>query len=371
MKPSVHTVLALLLLIATQAAFAQLTTAAGGGNKKASVSENIGLTNVTITYDRPGVKGREGKIYGTSVAHYGYQNLGFGTSKAAPWRAGANENTTIAFSTDVKVEGKDLPAGTYGLFMALQEGSATIIFSKNSTSWGSYFYDQTEDALRVDVKTEKLNESVERLKYEFMDQTDNSAVIALLWEKLKVPFKVEVDLVKTQLASFRNELRSEKGFNWQSWVQAASFCVQNNTNLDEALIWADGAVNTPFIGQKNFITLSTKAQVLDKLGKGAQATTLMKEALPMGSVQEIHQYGRQLLATKRTKEALEVFQMNAKKHPNEFTTTMGLVRGYSGVGDYTKALKFAKAALPKAPDANNKANLERMITTLQEGKDVN
>ncbi len=176
-----------LMLFFTLSISAQLTIPPDGGNKKASVSERIGITDVTIHYDRPGVKGREGKIW-NNLVHVGYKDLGFGTSKAAPWRAGANENTTITFSTDVKVEGKLLKAGTYALFAAMGTGDATLIFSNNNSSWGSFFYDPKEDALRVTVKTIPLNESVERLKYEFMDETDNSATIALLWEKLKIPF---------------------------------------------------------------------------------------------------------------------------------------------------------------------------------------
>src|SRR3954454_17445990 len=96
---------------------AQLTTLPDGGNKKASVSEWVGITNVTIDYNRPAVKGREGQIWGKLVA-VGYTDQGFGTSKSAPWRAGANENTTIEFNTDVKIEGQDLPAGKYALFIA-------------------------------------------------------------------------------------------------------------------------------------------------------------------------------------------------------------------------------------------------------------
>ena len=110
-----------------------------GGNKKAMVGERIGITDVTIHYDRPGVKGREGKIWGQLV-HTGYADLGFGTSKAAPWRAGANENTTIEFSTDVMIEGQTLPAGKYGFFIAYDPNECTLIFSKNTTSWGSFFY---------------------------------------------------------------------------------------------------------------------------------------------------------------------------------------------------------------------------------------
>jgi hypothetical protein len=203
----------ILLLFFCNSLFAQgLTTAPNGGNKKASVSEWIGITDVTIHYDRPGVKGREGQIWGKLVA-YGFTDLGFGTSKAAPWRAGANENTTISFSTDVQVEGKPLAAGTYALFMAMEENEATIIFSKNATSWGSFFYDPKEDALRVTVKTVHTTDKTERLKFEFSDQKENSAVISLLWENLKIPFTVSVDYIKTQLESFRRELRSNKGFD--------------------------------------------------------------------------------------------------------------------------------------------------------------
>src|SRR6201998_597881 len=114
---------------------AQLTALQNGGNKKAITGERIGLTDVVIHYDRPGVKGREGKIWGTLVP-YGFNDLGFGSSKAAPWRAGANENTPIEFSTDVKIDGHDLPKGKYGFFIALGKEESTIIFSKNSTSWG-------------------------------------------------------------------------------------------------------------------------------------------------------------------------------------------------------------------------------------------
>ncbi|HEY1055201.1 MAG TPA: DUF2911 domain-containing protein, partial [Emticicia sp.] len=219
----------LLLIITLFAAslmtFAQgdLTSAPDGGNKKASVSEQIGITDVTINYGRPGVKGREGKIWGTPVAHYGLVDLGFGTSKAAPWRAGANENTTISFSNDVKIEGKDLAAGTYGFHIILGEADNTLIFSKANNSWGSFYYDPAQDALRVNVKSQPLDKSVEWLKYEFMNQTDNSATIALLWEKRMIPFKIEVDEHKIQLASFRNELHTKPGFKWQSFVQAANY----------------------------------------------------------------------------------------------------------------------------------------------------
>lgn len=357
------------MLFFTVSASAQLTTPADGGNKKASVSEEIGVTKITINYDRPAVKGREGKIW-NNLVHAGYKDLGFGTSKAAPWRAGANENTKITFSTDVKIEGQTLKAGSYGFFAAMGTGEATLIFSNNSSSWGSYFYDPKEDALRVNVKTVPLNESIERLKYEFFDQTDNSATIALLWEKLKIPFKVEVDLVKTQMESYRKELRSNTGFRSDAWQQAAQFAVDNNTNLDEALQWADYSLNGVFVGEKNFRNYATRAAVLNKLGKTADADAAMKLAMPLATMNELHQYGRQLIQQKRGKDALEVFKMNAQKHPNQSTTLIGLTRGYSAVGDYANAIKTAQLALPLSTGAQKDA-VEKMIVTLKEGKDIN
>ena len=365
-----------LLLISTtfllSALDAQLTTLPDGGNKKAMVGEQIGITDVVISYNRPGVKGREGKIWGQLIPT-GFNDLGFGTSKAAPWRAGANENTTIQFSDDVKIEGQSLPAGKYGFFVAYDPNECTLIFSKNSTSWGSFFYDDKEDALRVKVKPVALDKSTEWLKYEFMNQTENGAIIALQWEKLSIPFKVEVDYVKTQLESFRRELRSEKNFNpgWQSFVQAAQFTANRNIDLEEGLQWADRAINEPFVGQANFATFSTKAAILSKLGRTAEADSLMKRALPMGTMQQLHAYARQLLQQKKSKDALEVFQINYKKNPNQFTTLMGLTRGYSANGDYKTALKYAQMALPLSPPGANKTNVETMIEKLKNGQDVN
>ena len=349
----------------------QLTEPHAGGNKKSFVGENIGLAKITINYDRPGVKGREGKIWGTSIAHYGLRDPGFGSSKASPWRAGANDNTTISFSADVKVEGKDLPAGTYGLFMLLGEIETTVIFSKNFTSWGVFFYDASEDALRVTVKNYPLDKSVEWLKYEFINETDNSATIALMWEKRMIPFKIEVDVSKVQLDIFRKELRTEPGFIWQSYQQAAEYCLRNNVELGQGLIWSEQAISDGFLGRRNFQTLSTKAKILVKLNRNTEAEALMKEALPMGDMNELHQYAKTLAGLKRGEEALTVFKMNYKNHPNLLTTNVGLARGYSAVGEYKKAIAYAKAALSQTLDPRSKAVLEDLIKKLEDEKDIN
>lgn len=346
-----------------------LTLEPDGGNKKASISEQIGIVKISIAYSRPGVKGREGKIWNTPVAHYGFADQGHGTSYAAPWRAGANENTTMSFSHPVKIEGNDLPAGVYGFFIALGGTESTLIFSKVNNSWGSFYYDSTQDALRVNVKNEVLDESVEWLKYEFIDETPNSAVIAMSWEKRKIPFKVEADVQKLQIASFKSELRTTRPF--YDFISAANYCIANNIELEQALAWMDRAIYFRIMGVKNFQTLSTKAAVLMKLNRVDEAKKIMVEAIPMGTVNEVHFYGRNLLGAKETKEAFKVFKMNYDKFPNVYTTNIGMGRAHSALGEYKKALTFIKAALPQAPDEGSKTRTGAMIKKLEEGKDIN
>lgn len=348
-----------------------LTVGNLGDNKRASVSEYIGLAQITINYHRPGVKGREGKIWNTDVAHYGLKDLGFGTSTAAPWRGGANENTTISFSHPVTIEGKNLDAGTYGLHFILGETDDTVIFSKRANSWGSFYYDPAEDALRVMVRHRALEKPVEWLKYEFIEQTDATATVALMWEKRLIPFKVSADVHHIQMETFTSELRTKPGFTWQAFVQAANYALQHDEDTDQALEWADMAITARFIGQKNFQTLSTKAAVLKKLGRHAEADKLMEEAIPLGQIFELHQYGRQLLAEKKPENALKVFQANHNKHPNEFTTNVGLGRGYSAIGNYKKALQYMEKALKQAPDPINRDNVANLIGKLKEGKAIN
>src|SRR5579871_1423497 len=349
---------------------AQLTTTPSGGNKKAVVGERIGLTDVTIHYDRPGVKKRDGKIWGQLIP-VGYTDQGFGNTKQAPWRAGANENTTIEFSTDVKIEGQSLAAGKYGFFVAYDPNECTLIFSKNSSSWGSFFYDPKEDVLRVKVKPVANDRSIEWLKYEFAHQTENSAIIELQWEKLIIPFKVKTDLNNIQLETFRKELRSDKGFLWESWQQAAQWCVDNNTNLDEALLWADTSVSLNFGGDRSFQSWSTKAQVLNKLGRSAEADETMKKALPFGNEFEVNQYVRELISQKKSQEAFNTAKWNYDKHPGVFVATFGMARAYSALGNYKKALEFAQKAQPLATTPLGKSAAEKAIKTLQEGKDIN
>jgi tetratricopeptide (TPR) repeat protein len=368
------TLYSIILLMVTTAAnchsqIMPLTSEPDGGNKKAFVAEQIGIVKIEIGYSRPGVKGREGKIYNTPVAHYGFVDQGHGTSYSAPWRAGANENTTMSFSHPVTIEGKELPAGKYGFFIALGEEESTLIFNKVNTSWGSFYYDEKEDALRVPVKNKALETSVEWLKYEFIDQTPNSATIAMSWEKRMIAFKVEAKTKELQIAAFRNDFRTTRPY--YDFIQAAQWCLNNDYELEQALAWIDRGVNFRVMGEKNFRSLSTQAAVLTKLGRDPEAKKIMAEALPMGTMTDVHFYGRTLVNAKQSQEAFKVFKTNYDKYPTEYTTLVGMGRGYSAIGEYKKAITYFKQALPKAPNDFNKQSVEAMIKKLEAGQDAN
>jgi tetratricopeptide (TPR) repeat protein len=342
-----------------------------GNSKKATVMEQVGLTDISISYHRPSVSGREGKIWGQLV-HKGFINFGFGSNNPAPWRAGANENTIFECSNDITVEGKALPKGKYALFMAYDPAETIIIFSKKYDAWGSFFYDEKDDVLRVKVKPQALDKSIEWLRYEFSTQTENAAIIALEWEKLSIPFKIETDYLKHQFEAIGSELKNPRGFTWESLNRAAAWCLSKNYQLEQGLAWSKSSSDANgFGGAQSFTAISTTAQLLEKLGKKEEAATEMKRAMIVATMNELHQYGRQLITQKKPKEALEAFEQNYNKNPKQFTTYSGMARGYSANGDYTKALEFAKKALELAPNEANKTAMQGMIDKLKEGKDIN
>jgi tetratricopeptide (TPR) repeat protein len=368
---------AALLLAASAPAFAQsVTLPPSGDNQRSEVTQQIGLVKVSIEYNSPDVHGpqgedRRGKIWGALVP-YGIHDLGFNNRKG-PWRAGANENTVLTVSHPVQIEGKPIAAGRYGIHMLAGAGDWTLILSKNSSAWGSFTYDEAEDALRVTVKPEKAPYR-EWLTYDFIDRRPDRATVALAWEELRVPFTITVDdMPGLYIENLRSELRGGAGFNWQNWNTAAQYCAQVNKNLDEALKWADYSISTPGVGQANFTTYSTKAQILEKLSRNAEAEKVMASAIVLPTTQaiEIHQYGRRLLAQNRAKDAMAVFQKNAERFREEWPVHVGLARGYSAMGDYKTALKHAEIALGQAPDAINKKSLEDGIAKLKSGQDWN
>ena len=366
--------IALSLSGSLSAQFPGLTLPPSGNNQKASVTQFIGPVKVTIDYSSPAVHGpngkdRRGEIWGKLVP-YGMTDLGFRGGKPSPWRGGANENTVFTVSDPIAIEGQPLAAGKYGLHLIAGPDEWTIIFSRNSSAWGSFFYDDSQDALRVKVKPAK-HEYREWLTYEFTTRRPSEATAELQWEDLAVPFQIKVDNInEIYVTKLRQELTGGAGFNPQAYDAAAQFCVQAGTNLEDALKWADLAISMPFSGLTNYNTLSTKALVLSKLGRDSEAHDIMLTALhhPTATSLDIHQYGRQLLAEKKNQEALEIFKLNAERNGEAWPVNVGLARGYMAVGDYKKAAEYAHKAFTQAPDPVNKQNLDAMAKSLDEGK---
>jgi tetratricopeptide (TPR) repeat protein len=189
------------------------------------------------------------------------------------------------------------------------------------------------------------------------------------WEKRMIPFKIEAETQALQIAAFKSDFRTTRPY--YDYIDAANYCIRNNIELDQALAWMDRAIYFRVMGEKNFRTLSTKAAVLMKMNRDDEAKKVMDEAIPMGTVMEVHQYGRTLLNAKKTQEAFKVFKANYDKFPNVFTTNVGLGRAYSAMTDYKKAIAYMKAAVPQAPNDFNKNYVEGMIKKLEEGKDIN
>jgi tetratricopeptide (TPR) repeat protein len=271
------------------------------------------------------------------------------------------------------VAGQPLAAGAYGLFMALTEaGEVTVIFSKDSGAWGSFFYDPARDALRITTRWEEAPFR-EQLAYEFSDVTKTSAVLALHWERKRIPIALTVDTDALVVANLQRELTSAKGFEFQAWVNASTYLVQNNLDPELALKWADAAISTPFVGRRNFATLSNKSAVLDKLGRAEEAQKIMDEAVKYGTATEIHQYGRRMITEKRPERALEIFQLNARMHPDAWPVNYGLARGYSAIGNYAAALEALQKAQRQVPpgDTVNAAAIKTNLEKLQRGENIN
>jgi hypothetical protein len=364
------------ILIAARPTAAQLHSGPpSGDNQKAAVIQWIGPVEVRIDYSSPDVHApdgsdRHGKIWGELVP-WGYGSDQFGTCGAkCPWRAGANQATTISFSHDVEVQGQKVSAGKYGVYMLPGQTEWTLILSRDSTSWGHYTYSEGEDALRVPM-TPRKSEYHEWLTYDFTDRRPDRATAELEWEDLAVPFTIVVPEINAIYAQrIDQELRNYDGFDADTWRQAAEFYLDAGYRPDEALRLAEQAVRKPFTGEETFQNVSVLARALEANGRKDEAAVTMQRALTLrtaGPV-DIHLYGRRLLNEGRTAEAVAVFEANAIRYPDEWPVNVGLARGYAAAGQTKKALKAAKAALAQAPDEVNRENLAKMVAELEGAK---
>jgi tetratricopeptide (TPR) repeat protein len=328
--------------------FAQAPLKLPEASQANEIKQTIGLTDVKIVYHSPLVNGR--KIWG-DIIPYG-----------RVWRAGANENTTITFTDDVKINNVPLAAGTYGLHMIPNQDEWVVIFSKNYTSWGSFFYNKSEDALRVTVKPE-VREFQEWLEYNFTDRLPASSKVTLSWEKIKASFTVEVDIVAVTLKRIREQLRNVPAFNWHGWEEAAHYCIVNKTNYDEALKWIDRSI----VMEENYINLAAKSQLLTLMGNAAEAEKISKKIMTLlepATEEKVNAFGYELMGENDVTLAVEVLKFNLKKHPTSWNAYDSMAEVYNTLGDKERSLSNYKIALSKAPQ-NQKERIQLAIDSLE------
>lgn len=312
----------------------------------ASVSQTVGLTTVSITYDRPAVNGRP--VWGKLVP------------LDSVWRAGANENTVIAFSSPVRVGGQPLEAGRYGLHMIPSNGEWTIILSRQANAWGSFSYDPREDALRVTV-TPAPGDMHERLAYTFDDPTDSTVVVTLWWEKLAVPLRIETDTKAVVTDSLREQLRGLGRFFWQPWSQAAGWSAANGVNLEEATAWADRSIAI----NENFTNLRVKAALLGQRGDQAGAAAAAQRSLALATEADMNTYGYLLMGQGKVDSAIAVFRKNTRDYPKSWNTYDSLGEAYATKGEKQPAVENYSKALGLVQDPTQKRRIEGVLAGLR------
>jgi len=320
--------------------FAQPHIKTPQASPRAVVEETFGVTDVSVSYHRPSVNNR--KIFGGLVP---YDVL---------WRAGANEPTHITFSTPVKVEGQDVPAGTYSLFLMPGQQQWTLVLSKFTGGWGTYSYDPAEDLLRVKVTPQPI-EMTERLAYTFDDAKENSLTLSMRWEKTRVPVKIEADTKTLVADGIKRDLRNENYWVPAAWVEAANYMFSHGDN-DLALQY----VNHALAGQPTANALRLKAAIVEKKGDAEQAKALRAQAEPMMAPE---------IAT-----ISSAYRLMRQKKYDEAITTLGDTKSYRGLaavgdawlgkGDKAKAMEWYQKAMSAASNQTERTEVQDNINAL-------
>ena len=292
---SVFLLAALSLLCLAVSAFAQISVPRP--SQKASVTQTIGVTDVTITYSRPGVKGRQiwgdplpGQAATKGEATLDNQNE---RPKGAPivpwghvWRTGANEATMFVITDDVLINGQKLPAGKYSLHTIPTKDEWTIVFNGTANQWGSFDYDPAKDTLRVKAKPQWVNENEEWLTYTFDPVGDDSAQVNIRWEKVNVPFTVKVpDVAATTMTKLKATVGNAKPDDWRTVMQAGNYLINNQDPADDAqgMAWLDQSIKV----KETFQNLAAKANALYKAGKKEEAVALGEQAVQRGKTDKV------------------------------------------------------------------------------------
>lgn len=260
----------------------------------ASVTQTIGVTDVTISYSRPGVRGR--KIWGDAPADaYAKGEATLDDQNKRPagmvivpyghmWRTGANEATQFVVTDDVTINGQRLAAGSYSLHTIPGKDEWTIVFNGQANQWGSFNYDPAKDTLRVKVRPQWVNDNQEWLMFSFDPVTENSATVNIRWEKVRVPFTVEVNVPAVALAKARTAVAAAKPDDWRTPFNAANYAKQNKSDADAAAWFAQAlkAADTSIANKETFANLSAKANILLALGRKTEALAVADKAIERG-----------------------------------------------------------------------------------------
>ncbi|MEP6731527.1 MAG: DUF2911 domain-containing protein [bacterium] len=320
-------------------------------SQHARTLQRVGLTDITIDYHRPLVSGR--KIFG------GLEPLG------EVWRAGANSNTTFEVSDPVTIQGQSLPKGIYGLHMIPGDSSWVVVFSRNYTSWGSFSYDSTEDALRVTVKPTRI-ELHEALSYEFDDPKPASVMVTMRWERVAVSLDVKVNTPELVAQSLRRQLRSRAQSEWQAWEEVANYFLENKLSADEAAKYAARSIQI----EDRFENEFTKARALRALGRQDEAAAAQTRALAIATPRQVYDFGRGLQRLGQQAQALEIFRQYRGNDPNSWIAHNEAARVAVGAGDYDTAVSEMKRAVSAAPEGL-KSFLGDLVRQLQNKVDIN
>lgn len=336
------------LSLLTSLCAAQQTLPTPSLSPHARITQTVGVTEMSVDYHAPAVRNRE--IWGGKVPW------------GVVWRAGANANTLVEFSTDVLVEGQPLPAGAYGLHMIPGPERFTVIFSKDSKAWGSYAYRADNDALRVDV-TPRAIDSRERMAFLFEDVGDDRATLTLAWERLAVPVQITVDLAEVVLGPVREAAaRNDAAPGWQYWFQAAEFGRDHGVPAAETLGWIERSV----AAQTTFTNKWAQSELLAEVGRAPEAEAAREAALKIVTVDELAGLGHRYTQRNDLAAAVTVYDMVIEMGAPNWWTYTEIAATKQKAGDLPGAEAAYKLALTKNPDPVTKAEIEASLAALRQ-----